>query len=179
MQTTGVRRVLIGDVAGAIGRGLAAGLVGTAAMTISSSLEMKLRRREASSAPANAAAKVLNVEPKSQAAKARFSNLVHWSYGTGWGALRGLLGSVGLSGAPAAFAHLTIVWGTELTVLPALEVAPPVKEWGAKELAIDAFHHSVYVLATSVAYGLLDTSTRCEQSGRARPQRRHAHTVRH
>lgn len=140
-------------------------------MTISSSVEMKVRGREASSAPANAAAKVLGVEPKSEAAKARFSNLVHWSYGTGWGAVRGLLGSVGLGGASATFAHLAFIWGTELTMLPALDVAPPAKEWGAKELAIDAFHHSVYVLATSVTYGMLDTSTPRAQPGRARPKR--------
>jgi hypothetical protein len=29
-------------------------------------------------------------------------------------------------------------------------------EWGAKEVAIDAFHHVVYAGATSVAYTLLD-----------------------
>jgi len=41
----------IGDLAGSVGKGLAAGMVGTAAMTVSSSLEAKLRGREASTAP--------------------------------------------------------------------------------------------------------------------------------
>lgn len=102
-----------------------------------------------------AAAKVFGVEPRSDEAKARFSTLVHWGYGTGWGAVRGLLGAVALRGPLAAFAHLAVVWGTELTMLPALEVAPPVREWGAKELAIDLFPHGVYALATSLAYNLL------------------------
>lgn len=144
-----------GGVAGAVGRGLFAGVVGTAAMTVSSTLEMKLRGREASSAPANAAAKVLGIESQGEAAKARFSNLVHWVYGTGWGAVRGLLGIRGLGGPVAAVAHFGLIWGSELVMLPKLEVAPPVKEWGAKELAIDAWHHSVYVSATSLAFTFL------------------------
>ena len=41
-------------------------------------------------------------------------------------------------------------------MLPALEVAPPFWEWGAQEVAIDAFYHFVYVAATGVAYSLLD-----------------------
>jgi hypothetical protein len=40
-------------------------------------------------------------------------------------------------------------------MLPVLDVAPPLTEWGAQEVAIDAFHHLVYA-ATSVAYSLLD-----------------------
>lgn len=53
-----------GDVAAAVGKGLLAGLVGTVAMTLSSTAEAKLRGRGSSSAPADAAAKVLGVEPK-------------------------------------------------------------------------------------------------------------------
>jgi hypothetical protein len=30
--------------------------------------------------------------------------------------------------------------------------------WGGKEVAIDAWHHAVYVLATAVAYELVDRS---------------------
>ena len=52
--------------------------------------------------------------------------------------------------------RLGTVWGSEHVVLPALEVAPPLTEWGAKEIAVDALHHLVYVVATGVAYSLLD-----------------------
>ena len=41
-------------------------------------------------------------------------------------------------------------------MLPVLDVAPPLTEWGAQEVAIDAFHHLVYAAATSVAFSLLD-----------------------
>jgi hypothetical protein len=50
-------------LAEAIGGGLLAGVAGTAAMTASSTLEAKLRDRGSSSAPADAASKVLGVEP--------------------------------------------------------------------------------------------------------------------
>ncbi len=146
----------IGDVAAAFGKGLFAGVAGTAAMTVSSTLEMKLRNRGASSAPADAAAKVLGVEPVNEEAQARFSNLVHWGYGTAWGGMRGLIAAAGLSGTRATAVHLGMVWGSEQVMLPALEVAPPLTEWGAKEIAVDALHHLVYAVATGAAYSLLD-----------------------
>jgi hypothetical protein len=146
----------LGDVAAAVGKGLFAGAAGTVAMTVSSTIEMKLRRRPPSSAPARAAAKLLGVEPVDEKAEARFSNIVHWGYGTAWGGVRGLLAAAGLSGPAATAAHLAAVWGTEQVMLPALDVAPPLTEWGAEEVAIDAFHHLVYVGATGVAYSLLD-----------------------
>ena len=146
----------LGGVAAAVGKGLFAGVAGTVAMTASSTIEMKLRGRPASSAPATAAAKVLGVEPKGQSEEARFASMVHWGYGTSWGAVRGLIGAAGLRGLRANAAHLGVVWGTEQAMLPALGVAPPFWEWGAKEVAIDAFHHLVYAGATGAAYALLD-----------------------
>ena len=53
--------IRLGEVAAAVGIGLAAGVVGTVAMTVSSTLEAKLRGREASTTPARAASKVLGV----------------------------------------------------------------------------------------------------------------------
>ena len=44
----------LGDTAAAVGKGLFAGAAGTVAMTISSTLEAKLRDRGSSSAPADA-----------------------------------------------------------------------------------------------------------------------------
>ncbi len=67
-----------------------------------------------------------------------------------------MLGALGLSGTGATVAHFGAVWGSEQVMLPALDVAPPSWTWGAKEVAIDAFHHIVYVAATSAAYELLD-----------------------
>jgi len=146
----------IGEVASAVGRGLFAGAAGTAAMTLSSTLEMKVREREGSTAPADAAAKVLGIQPRDPAGKARFSNVVHWAYGTGWGAVRGLIGAAGLTGPAATGAHFAAIWPSALVMLPAAGVAPPPWKWGATELGVDALHHLVYATATSVAYAALD-----------------------
>lgn len=146
----------LASAAESVGKGLLAGVAGTAAMTVSSTLEAKLRGRGSSTAPADAAAKVLGVKPVGDKEEARFSNVVHWGYGTGWGAVRGLLSAIGLPPAVATGAHLAAVWGSEQVMLPALEVAPPLTQWGKTEIAIDAFHHVVYVVATGLAYSFLD-----------------------
>jgi hypothetical protein len=144
-------------LASAIGKGLLAGFAGTAAMTLSSTIEARLRGRAPSSAPARATAKVLGIkEFEDDIAKARFSDLSHWGYGTGWGIVRGLLGATGMSPRAATAAHGAAVWGSAQVTLPALDVAPPALFWGADEVAIDAFHHAVYAAATGTAYELLN-----------------------
>ena len=148
-------------VASAIGKGLVAGLIGTAAMTVSSSVEARMRHRAASSAPARATARLLGIrEFDDDIASARFNDLSHWGYGTTWGVVRGLLSAMGLSPAAATVVHGAAVWGSAQVMLPALEVAPPFIFWGRKEVAIDLWHHSVYALATGIAYRLIDGPAR-------------------
>lgn len=140
-----------------IGKGLVAGLVGTVAMTMSSTIEQRVRGREASTAPARAAEKVLGIESfESEGAEQRFSTLVHWGYGTGWGVVRGLLRTFGLPPVAATAGHYAAVWGGAAVTLPMLDVAPPITLWGRREVAIDAWHHAVYAVAAGVAYDLLD-----------------------
>jgi hypothetical protein len=139
-----------------IARGVVAGAIGTAAMTVSSTVESKLRGREPSTAPADAAMKVLGIEGFcDDGAKSRFSNAVHWAYGTAWGVPRALLDAAGLGPAAATAAHGGALWGSEQVILPALGVAPPLWEWGPLEVAVDALHHLVYTAAASVAYEAL------------------------
>lgn len=147
----------IAKLAAAIGKGIVAGAAGTAAMTASSTLEAKLRGREFSTAPAKAATKALGIELfEDGASYARFSNLVHWGYGTGWGIARGLLRAFGVSPTLATPAHFVALWGSALYSLPRYEVAPPVIEWAPEDIAIDVFHHLVYITAAAKAYELLE-----------------------
>jgi hypothetical protein len=151
-------------IADGIGKGVLAGLAGTAAMTLSSTLEAKLRGRPYSTAPAKAAARALGIETfEDGEAYARFSNLVHWGYGTGWGVARGLLRTFGFGPRLATGGHFAALWGSALYSLPKYEVAPPVTEWAAEDVAIDVFHHLVYVSAAAVAFELLE---RAETAGR-------------
>ena len=148
-------------IASSIGKGLVAGFIGTAAMTASSTLEARLRQRKLSSAPARATAKVLGIASfEDDRAHARFNDLSHWGYGTGWGVVRGLLGASGMSPAAATAAHGAAIWGSAQVTLPALEIAPPIVFWPKEEIAIDAFHHAVYSVAAGVAYELIGSPAR-------------------
>jgi hypothetical protein len=148
---------MLARIADGIGKGVLAGFAGTAAMTASSTIEAKLRGRPFSTAPAKAATRALGIETFDDGeAYARFSNLVHWGYGTGWGVARGILRAVGVGPRLATGAHFASLWGSALYTLPKYEVAPPVIEWAAEDVAVDVFHHLVYVGATALAFELLD-----------------------
>jgi hypothetical protein len=143
-------------VADGIGKGLVAGFAGTAAMTVSSTLEARWRRRAASTAPARATAKALGIaEFDGDLAQSRFNDLAHWGYGTGWGVVRGLLAAAGFSPRAATTLHGAAIYGAAQVTLPALEIVPPVVFWPKAEIAIDAFHHAVYATATGLAYSLI------------------------
>jgi hypothetical protein len=146
----------LSKVSSAIGDGLVAGFVGTAAMTVSSTLEARLRGRAPSTAPARATAKALGIAQfEDDIARARFNDLSHWGYGTGWGVVRGLLGATGMPARKATAAHGAAIWGSAAITLPALDIAPPFVFWGKEEVAIDLFHHTVYAVATGLAYELI------------------------
>ncbi len=146
----------ISRIAGAVGRGLAAGLVGTVAITASQMIEMKITGREPSMAPADAVCKVLGVQPDGEAEKARLAQMMHWDYGTNWGVFRGLLGAFGIKGPLATLLHFLAVSAAAAIMLPALELAPPIREQEPKQIGIESVHHFVYALAAGAFYDMLD-----------------------
>jgi hypothetical protein len=144
------------SVAAAIGKGILAGLAGTAAITLSQMIEMKINDRKPSTAPADAASKVLDVKPATEQDKEKFSQEVHWAYGTTWGLARAVIGLTGLKGFAATAVHFTAIFGTALIMEPALDVAPPVKEWEPKTIAIDVVHHAVYAAVAGLVYDAIE-----------------------
>ena len=124
-------------IANEVGRGLIAGFVGAVAMTIASTLEMKLRKRPPSSAPADAAGKVLGVKPRDEKGKQRFANRrplrVRQRVGTrARGDPRRRSARAGRRRASIAepVAHFAIVWGVGLAMLPALGITQAVLALG-------------------------------------------------
>ena len=155
----------VGKVGSAIGKGLIAGIAGTIAITIAQMIEMKITGREPSNAPAEVGGKVLGVKPrgadrKKKGAKKsdkevnqeKFSQLMHWGYGTGWGVCRGLLSLANVKGPAASAIHFGAVWGTELVMIPSMTKSPPATEWGAKVLSKDALLHLVYAIAAGATF---------------------------
>ena len=142
----------MGKFGSAIGKGLIAGLIGTAAITVSQMIEMKITKRKGSTVPADAASKVLDIKPATVADKQKFSQEVHWTYGTLWGVARGLLSLAGVKRWTATTAHFAAILGTAMIIEPALKVAPPVKEWSKEDILKDMLHHAVYAIAAGLVY---------------------------
>lgn len=144
------------DVFAAIGRGIFAGLAGTAVMTAGQRVEMRLRGRQGSTSPGDLVAGLLGVEAIDEAQRRRFSDLVHWTWGTGWGVPRGLLRSFGLRGVPVVVAHFTMVVGTDCWPLASRGLAPPPWRWTRQELIFELLHKGVLVGTTHLAFRLLE-----------------------
>ena len=146
---------LFGKLGSAIGKGLLAGAAGTLAITISQMIEMKITKREPSDEPAEAAEKVLHITPDTAADEKKLSQEVHWLYGSAWGVPRGILSLTGLNSLSATGIHFATIYTSALLMPPALKIAPPLKEWSAKEILIDALHHAVYAVAAGLVYDAL------------------------
>lgn len=147
---------IAGELGAAIGKGLLAGLAGTAAITLSQMIEMRITKRKASEAPIKVAQQVADVKPASKESKGKVSQEIHWSYGTAWGIARGLIGLTGLKGIAAIAAHFSTIWGTALVLLPSFEAGPKITEEEPKTIAIDIMHHAVYAVAAGLTYDAID-----------------------
>jgi hypothetical protein len=144
------------DITRTLAHGASAGLAGTVVMTVVQMIEMKLTDRPPSKAPAEAVEKTLGIELRDETQKKRVANVTHFVYGTAWGEARSGLALAGLRGAPASLVHLGLVWGAALQMLPALGLAPPVREWGAKALAKDLLLHAVYAGTVGLVFDRLE-----------------------
>jgi hypothetical protein len=153
----------LGALGSAIGKGLLAGLAATAAITISQMIEMKITGRQPSDAPLKVVEDTVGAKPVSAQDKQILSQEIHWSYGTAWGAARGLIGLTGLKGIPAALLHFGAIWGTALVMLPKHDAAKPINEQEPKAIAIDVLHHGVYALTAGLVYDALDAGGRHER----------------
>lgn len=147
-----------GKIGSAIGMGLIAGLAGTAAITLSMKIERMLTEAPANFAPADAASKALSIEASDREQWPKFSNEVHWTYGTLWGVARGLLSLISMKGLPATATHFAAIYSTAITVEPDFEVAPPLNEWTNKEIAVFALHHVVYTVVAGLVFDAINKS---------------------
>jgi hypothetical protein len=145
-----------GKIALALGKGIIAGLAGTAAITISQMIEMKITKRKPSDTPAKAVNKVLNVEATDEEHKQQFVQEVHWTYGMLWGLGRSMLALAGVKGWGATAIHYGSVWGTEMIMLPSIGISEPVTKWGVKAIAKDGMNHLVYAVAAGLVYDAID-----------------------
>lgn len=139
-------------VASDLAFGVMAGLVGTAAMSLSQQIEMSLTGRTPSATPAEAACLMLGIEIRTEAQEQRLAQ-AHWAYGTMWGIGHSVMPSI--SGPARALIYLAAVWGTGAALLSGTGLAPPPSRWKPKSLLSDLIHHAVYTAAGTFAYHAL------------------------
>ena len=160
---------------GALGRGLVAGLAGTAAMTAyqmavdrtrsamsdsSGADEKPMRNWGDAPAPARVAPRVLKGVFKVDVPLEKAPLLehgMHWVYGTAWGGVYGLM--QGTFRAPAAAHGLgfgALVWGAAYALMTPMGIYKEPWKYPPQELGIDLSYHLVYGLAVAEAYDAVD-----------------------
>ena len=132
-------------------RGLAAGLAGTAALTVSQRIEMRITGRPASDLPARVAEGVLGISPRGRQ-RELVATATHWFNNTSSGLGRAALGAVGLRGLPAAVGTFGLYLGGAALLFTRLGVAPALPR------PVDLAHAGVYAAVTSGVYERLDGS---------------------
>ena len=160
---------------GALGRGLVAGLAGTAAMTAYQMAAQRARAALAGDgggerkpmrnwgdapAPARVAQRVLKGVFKVDVPLEKeplLTHGMHWLYGTVWGGLYGL--AQGTFRAPPA-AHGAgfgaLVWGMSYAVMTPMGIYKEPWRYPPQELALDLSYHLVYGLAVAEAYEVVE-----------------------
>ena len=135
-----------------VGRGVVAGVAGTAVMTaFQKFLEMPLTGREESFAPANFAAKILPIEPKNEQERQRLNWVTHFALGAMWGPAFGIAGRAGLHGQKAVAAVFAVVYTGDVLLNTALGLYEP-SSWSKGELAVDVIDKLVQAEATGAIF---------------------------
>jgi len=81
------------------------------------------------------------------------NNVVHWSYGMGWGGIYGIVaGSTHRPRILAGVPFASFVWGVSYVILPAAGVYKPIWEYDLPTLWQDFSAHLVYGLGTATAF---------------------------
>ncbi len=142
----------MGAVTEALGWGIVAGVAGTAAMTLSETIEQKITKRPGSLVPAQVGAKIVEPPIKTGAQAEKLNWVVHWGHGITMGAVRGLLGATALGSLAASILHFPIVWGGDVILYAALGIAPAPWKWRGQDLGVDLFHKFVLSAVTSVVF---------------------------
>lgn len=152
----------------ALARGLAAGVVGTAAMTAWQELSSRLQREGES--PTGAATDPWEEAPAPAKVARRFAtdvlhrdvspqriplltNVMHWATGIGWGAGYGLLyGALPGGTVRKGLAWGTTVWAASYAQLVPLGIYEPPWKYPPGVLGLDLSYHLAYGLGTAAGH---------------------------
>ena len=130
---------------GTAARGLAAGFAGTAALTVSQRIEMRITGRPPSDLPARVAEGLLGISTTGRRRELA-GVAAHWVNNTASGLGRAALGAFGLRGPPAVAGTFVLYLGGEALLFRSLGFEP------AALRPVDVLHAAVYATVTNTAY---------------------------
>ncbi len=135
-----------------LGRGVLAGLAGTAVMTaFQKFVEMPLSRRGESYAPADFAEKLLPVHPRTREGRRRLNYTIHFTLGGMWGTAYGIAAAKGLRGQKAVNTVFAVVYTGDILLNTTLGLYQPGR-WTAKDWAVDVVDKYVQAQATGAVF---------------------------
>jgi hypothetical protein len=158
------------SIVAGVGRGVLAGVAGTAVMTGYQLAVARARGKRLSTpvprtwadAPAPAqvakrAADALGMGRKlTKKQVPLLTNVLHWAYGVGWGAAYGgVAAAVGASAFEGGLAFGTGVWAASYGELVPLGIYKPPWAYPPEEVVLDLSYHLVYGVAVAGAYAAL------------------------
>ncbi len=157
---------------GAVMRGIVAGAAGTAVLTAYQLVESKIGGSEDGGGeegppswenapePAKVGKRIIEGVFKREVSVDQIgllTNVMHWTYGSAWGAAYGLTRGTwpgrALSGG---LAFGTTVWGSDYVLLPAMKLYKPMWKYPPASLAKDWARHLTYGLGVARAYRALE-----------------------
>ena len=141
---------------GAAVRGAAAGLAGTAAMTLAEKIEQAVTGRPNSYVPARTLGRLLGLPDRPDDERLGLNWAMHWGQGILIGAVRGLMAERGVRGPVGSFLFMNLRLLNDQTLENATGSGAPPWTWPADEQALDLLHKGVYAFVTgAVADGLI------------------------
>ncbi len=148
------------SVGSTVGRGVVAGLAGTAVMTAFQKLvEMPITGRADSYAPASFAEKVLPIPRTSGGTRDAVNYAAHFGIGTLWGLAYGLAERAGIRGQRGVATVFGVVYVGDALLNTALGLYKPWR-WSAQDWVIDVGEKLIQAEAAGLVYDRLHSSGR-------------------
>src|SRR4051794_24024772 len=149
------------STAAVLARGLLAGAVGVAAMTLAEKLEQAITGRPDSYVPAHTLERLLGLPPRPDRERLGLNWAMHWGQGILLGAVRAAMARHGVRGPVGSFLFLNLRLLNDQTFENATGVGAPPWTWPLDEHAVDLLHKAVYAfVAGAVADRLIEDPRR-------------------
>jgi hypothetical protein len=129
-------------------RGLVAGVVGVAAMTVAEKVEQVVTHRPNSFVPAHTLERLLRLPQKPDEQRLWLNWTMHWGQGVLLGAVRGMMAERGVRGPVGSFLFMNLRLLTDQTLENATGVGALPWTWPHDEQVIDLMQKAIYAFTT-------------------------------